>query len=374
VIRADRLGDLVLSTPVFQALRRATPAKEVFALVHINALPLVEHNPYLSGIIAYDPKVAHRGIAGLFRLVRELRKYRFDGVVLLQVQFKLALAVFLARIKKRVGPLSKLYSYLLFNGGLRQKRSRVEMHEADYNLMLLRAFGVRIPSRQYDPEIVVDANAKERVRTWLKDAGLNWQDDPFVLVHPGMGGSALNWPEGYYLDLVYLLTQRGKNVLLGGGTNDMAVLDRIESGVLDRLKEKSVQGSFKGRLLRYQSSEGYAGLSDYIALVSMAQVIVAPSTGPLHIACALGRPTVSFYPPIRVQSALRWGPYVHDDSAHAVFVPDALCGRDYKCAGAKCAYYFCMERLSVEDAVNAVFRLSESRRPESHSISKDIRG
>lgn len=349
VIRADRIGDLVLSTPVFQALRTAEPAHEVTALVHSDALPVVKHSPYLQEALIYDPKSLHKGLSGFARLVREIRSRRFDAVVLLQVQFRLALAAFLARVPVRIGPFSKWYSYLFFNKGVFQRRSRVEMHEADYNLMLLRRLGVKAATRSVEPQVVVDAESKDRMRGWLRDEGLG-EGRRFVLVHPGMGGSALNWPEGYYIDLVSVLTKRGIDVVVTGSARERDLVDRVVAGVKAQHGGKE-EGA---RLIPFVGSNTHSGLSDFIALESLSSLVVAPSTGPLHLAVALGKPTVSFYPPVKVQSAIRWGPYTADDGRHGVLVPDALCGRDFKCAGKKCPFYFCMERLSVEEAVGQV--------------------
>lgn len=347
VIRPDRLGDLVLSTPVFEALKRHYRDGQVYALVRDVAVPVVEHNPHLAGVVAYGPDSVHSGFFGFWRLVRELRTYRFDIAITLQVGFTVTLAMLLAGIRCRIGPYSKWYSFFAFNRGTRQSRSAVEMHEADYNLALLQRLGIQVSSRKLDPTIVVDAQAKERMHSFLREIKIA-DGKAFVVVHAGMGGSALNWPERYYSDLVRRLTGQGVRVILSGGFHEKSLLERVLRAVKDQQPENLVQ-TFIG-------SNSTSGLSDLIALLSMAQVTVAPSTGPLHIAAALGRRTVSFYPPIKVQSPTRWSPYSSDQNKHDVLVPDVLCGQDFKCAGRRCEFYFCMERLSVDEAVQRVLR------------------
>jgi hypothetical protein len=61
------------------------------------------------------------------------------------------------------------------------------MHEADYNLMLLRRLGIRAPSRKFEPTVVVNAEAKERMREYVRSLKIS-DDESFVVVHPGMGG------------------------------------------------------------------------------------------------------------------------------------------------------------------------------------------
>jgi ADP-heptose:LPS heptosyltransferase len=230
------------------------------------------------------------------------------------------------------------------------------MHETDYNLMLLRKLGIRVTARRFEPTITVDADAKERMRELIKTEGFEL-NDPFVVVHPGMGGSALNWPEGYYVDMVRRLITGGVRVLVSGSTNEKAIIERV----FDHAK-----GTDTGLPLhKYIGELTDAGLSDYIALISLSKVMVAPSTGPLHIATALGKRTVSFYPPVKVQSVLRWGPYSGDENRHITLVPDAICGQDYKCIGPKCSFYFCMERLAVDEAYHNVLNQLESAKNES---------
>lgn len=346
VVRPDRIGDVVLSTPVLEALKRAFPDAEIDLLVREAVTSVVEHNPYVSKIIQYKPETEHSGISGFNKLVHDIRLGNYDVVITLQVKFWVSAALLVARVPYRVGPYSKWFSYLMFNRGTRQNRSAVEMHETDYNLMLLRKLGVRLPSRKYEPTIMVDADAKERMRAYVKNIGIA-DATGFVVVHPGMGGSALNWPEGYYVDLVGRLAGRGIPIVVTGSIAEKALVERVISSALKERGEGLPISSFIG-------SNSPTGLSDMVALLSLAKVMVAPSTGPLHIAAALGKRTVSFYPPIRVQSAIRWGPYSIDDTRHTVLVPDALCGQDFKCAGRKCHFYFCMERLGVDEAINSV--------------------
>ncbi len=76
VVRADRIGDLTLSTPVFEAIKSNLPESKITALVHIDNLPVVAHNPFLSEVLTYDPKAAHIHlfkIALNYQLLNELK-------------------------------------------------------------------------------------------------------------------------------------------------------------------------------------------------------------------------------------------------------------------------------------------------------------
>lgn len=346
VVRSDRIGDVILSTPVIEALRRHYPTARITVLVRSFVAPLVRGLSSVDEVLEYDPDGRHAGFNGLFNLIRELRERKFKIAVVLHSETKIAAAIFGAGIQNRVGPLSRPHSFLFFNRGIRQRRSHVEMHEADYNLQLLRRLGIRSFSREVLPKVSIRPEIVSEAKNWLSVRGLT--PGQFIVVHPGMGGSALNWPEAYYAELIRLLVREKRQLLVTAGPREDAILALIER-TLDGWPE-GVQ-IFRG--------DHSAGIEFLGGLFSHASVVVAPSTGPLHLASALGRPTVSFYPPIRVQSAIRWGPYVQDESKTAILVPEAYCGQDFRCKGPQCTYYPCMRTITVGQAVDEVKRLSK---------------
>lgn len=346
VVRADRIGDVILSTPVIEALRKHYPNARITVLVRSLVAPLLRGLSSVDEVLEYDPDGRHAGFNGLFNLIRDLRERKFRIAVVLHSQAKIAAAIFGSGIPNRVGPISRPHSFLFYNRGIRQRRSHVEMHEADYNLQLLRRLGIRSFSREIPPKVSIRVEIAAEARTWLTGRGL--EPKKFIVVHPGMGGSALNWPEAYYAELIRLLARDGRQVLVTSGPREDAILALIE---------RTLDGWPKG--VHVFRGDHSAGIEFLGGLFYHASVVVAPSTGPLHLASALGRPTVSFYPPIRVQSAIRWGPYVQDESQCAILVPEAYCGQDFRCKGPQCTYYPCMRTITVGQAFDEVKRLSK---------------
>lgn len=349
VVRPDRLGDVILSTPVFELLRKHYPRAKVSLLVQAQHVPILEGLSSIDRILTYEPEGKHQGLGGAFRLARELAPFKFRIALVLQSRWEIAFALFWARVRYRVGPLSKVHSYLFFNRGLRQRRSLVEMHEADYNLQLLRRIGVRTQSRQIETRIHVPDGARTQVDRWLDENSLGGKK--FIAIHPGMGGSALNWPQSHYVDLIFRLAKEGRSVVVTGGPNEAALLDALREE-LDHVQATTPSDSFEK--VRFFGGKKAGGIDGLAALFEKAAVVLAPSTGPLHVAVALGRPVVSFYPPIRVQSAIRWGPYLKEEKRAAVFVPDVYCGQDFECRGPACHYYPCMRSITVSEVASAV--------------------
>jgi len=344
VVRPDRLGDVILSTPVFEVIKRHYPKAHLTLLVKEVVTPVLKGLSSVDHFMIFDPDKKHAGIKGFFRLYNEIKRRQFRIAVVLQSNWKIAFALFLARVRYRVGPLSKLHSFLFYNRGMRQRRSHVEMHESDYNLQLLRKLGIRVGSRHVSTQVSISESVKKAALDWLLKNG--WADSRnTVLIHPGMGGSALNWPESHYCELIRALRLAGRQVLVTGGPSEVELHERL----------KSALGSDGGKVLYYISANLLS--IDFLGgLCSFCEVVVAPSTGPLHLAVALGIPVVTFYPPIRVQSALRWGPYLIDESKASVLVPEVYCGQDFECLGNLCNYFPCMKSLSVRKTLEEIDR------------------
>jgi ADP-heptose:LPS heptosyltransferase len=361
IARPDRIGDVVLSTPVVSALRRQYPNAHITFLVREIVAPVVRGIPDVDAVFVYDPEGRHGGVRGFFRLMEELKAQRFQIAISLHSVFRIAAALYGVGVPNRIGPLSKPHSFFFYNRGSRQRRSLVEMHEADYNLQLLRKLGIRVGSHHIPTRVGLSDERRAWARKWIAEARGKLGLEPtteagsrrLIAVHPGMAGSALNWPESHYVELVRSLRKEGHDVLLTGGPAEAALLERI-LGELAKSGEKVLTYGGGGG---GTSSRGSSPVDHLTALFAETDLVVAPSTGPLHIAVALGKPVVTFYPPIRVQSAIRWGPYIAEPEDAGILVPEVYCGEDFKCRGSKCNYFPCMKMIGPREAMGEVRRL-----------------
>jgi len=369
VVRPDRVGDVVLSTPVFDVLKRHYPKSSITLMIRDAVAPILRGLPFVDDLMIYEPEGRHQGVRGFFRLIREIREGGYRISVVLQSQWRVAAALFGAGVRYRVGPLSKPHSFLFYNRGVRQRRSQVEMHETDYNLQLLRKLGIRVGTRNVATRVAISDDARAFAREWLMGHGWTPERSRLIVVHPGMGGSALNWPENHYIELVRGMLRDGHSVLVTAGPTEKPLLDRVREGLLVGWKLQGAEAAeFESRVFYYGGPE--IGPIDRLGgLMSWASLCVAPSTGPLHLAVALGKPVVTFYPPIRVQSAIRWGPYVADETRASVLVPEVYCGEDFKCRGNLCNYYPCMRTLTVQQALEQA-RMHLAREKRSHEEAR----
>ena len=358
LVRTDKIGDVILTTPAIAALRKKLPDAYLVGVVSSVAAEIYLSNPHLNEVVVLDPK-EYSGILGFIRFVSRLRELKCTKAVVFQTKFSVAFALWLSGAKARIGPWSKWWSWLFFNFGRRQSRSAVEMHEADYNIQLLRDFGITVAETREKTYLQVKDEMRREATRFFVEKGLS-KKFKTVAIHPGMAGSALNWPESHYINLGRQLAKK-YNLIITGGPQEAPLVERVFQGI--------------GRNQKFQPDNpvftkyvGEKGLAELIAILDLCDGIVAPSTGPMHLAVALGKKVITVFSPIKVQSAIRWGPYgvangtnlgISPQDQASVLVPDVNCAEDFRCALSACIYYPCMPRISVEDVLTQLMALVE---------------
>jgi len=294
IVRTDRLGDVLLTTPAARALKRRFPESHVAWLVRPYTAPLLEKNPDVDQVLLDRAQPARR-------LSEELRQNHFDAAIVAYPRWRTAWALWRAGIPERIGPASKPYSFF-FNRRLWQHRSKGLRHEADYNLELLSPLGVafeRFPTR-----LALADDEKARARKFLESMRINFQK-PLVALHPGSGGSAPRWPLASFIELGDRLQEAGMAVVVTGGPGE-----DYQYLMIDQMRRIPVF-----------VAAGSVGVRELAAIFSQANLVVSNSTGPLHLAVAAGVPTVSVYSSTAACHPRRWGPYpayVLGEPAHAV--------------------------------------------------------
>ena len=290
------MGDVLLTTPVSTALREAFPGSKNYWLVRPYAAPLLEHNPDVDGVLV-DRGGSTRELANL------VRKEHFDVAIVAYPRWRTAWALWQAGIKERIGPASKWYS-IFFTDKIWQHRSEGKKHEADYNLDLLAPLGVA-PQR-YPTRLVLTEEERSSARKTLESHRLSFSK-PIIMLHPGSGRSSARWPLTHFMQLGDKLQADGCDVVVTGGPGE-----DYQSIMIDQMHRIPVF-----------IAAGSVSIRQLAAIYSWADLVVTNSTGPLHLAVALGVPTVSVYSPIPTCHPQRWGPYPsyaeHNDQ-HAVFV------------------------------------------------------
>lgn len=343
VVRTDRIGDVVLSLPMISVLKANFPSARIAMLLRSYTKELAEGQPGLDAILLYDE---HGTLKPFWVMRSELRRSRFDMVILAYPTFRLALLMLFAGIPVRVGTGYRWYS-LLLNRRVYEHRKTAEKHELEYNCSLLTRIGATV-ERYEKPRLVLSDQHRRAAAHVRSELGLLPSDRVLVL-HPGSGGSARDWSPSNFAQLGRAMIQKGYRVIVTGGPGEEALVQRV------------VREAGEG----VQPLVNRLSLNALAAFLQTVDLFISNSTGPLHIAAAVGTPVIGFYPPIRACSPLRWGPYTEKKT---VFVPDPrACPR---CHGKPCRGNACMDLITVSEVLQSaeqMLRTHRSQPVEEHS-------
>ncbi len=357
--RSDAIGDSILTSSMAKAIKDKFPDAKVTFLIAAKSADVFKDHPSVDNFRIYHRNARFylkiREILRVFNEVKPTHYFYVGGGYLPNF------VAWLLMVPFRGGLKSRWHTYLFLNKGTRQKRSMVAMHEMEYNLNLLFPMGIDYNFQdkvKYAPEIHLSEEEKqagmlqfnadlaaEGVTTGLK----------MVFIHPGMTGHTLNWSSRNYGRLVLKLEQKFPEKFLfviSHTPSDHLYLQGLKE-ILDRKENEFL----KGRVYYYNGIKN--GLRQYMQVLSQASLFVGPSTGTTHIAAVLGVPVVGLYSPIKIQSALRWGPLSKSTDKIKILVPDVICGEIKKCAERACPYYECMGKIEVEDVVKQATAIME---------------
>jgi ADP-heptose:LPS heptosyltransferase len=319
VVRNDRLGDMLLALPAARLLKQAGHQAALLASPY--TAPLARRSPDLDLVLEDGPGILPR-----------LKAQAFDAALVLWAKPRNAWLCLAAGIPARIGISGRWHS-LLYSRRLGLRRSRGERHESELNADFARALGIGAGEAPPPRLALLDADRAE-ADACLDSLGLLQGPCPLVMLHPGMGGSALNWAAAHYAELAAALRARlGARVLFTGGPAERPGL-------------AALAGSAPGA----QALDRDLSLPAFAALLSRARLFASGSTGPMHVAAAVGAPTLSFFPPVLPMSPLRWA---SRGSLRQVLSPSGLGVTCPRCRGQACPFFDCMDRITVEGAVAA---------------------
>lgn len=141
IIRTDRIGDVVLSTPMIASTRKAFPHAYIAVIVSGQTKEVIKGNPYINEVIIYDKRQKHKGILKTLNFALWLRRKRFDIAFILHTTKRVNIICFLAGIPIRIGYARRKLDFLLTHRLAYSKRLG-EKHEVEYSLDVLRSAGI----------------------------------------------------------------------------------------------------------------------------------------------------------------------------------------------------------------------------------------
>lgn len=327
VVRTDRIGDLILTLPLAGLIKKQYPNSKVTFLVRDYTNNLVSNHPSIDEVLVLSES---DGNSNIFENLDLIKSKKFDTCIVVSPTFALALIMFLSGIKTKIGTGYRWYSFL-FNQKVFEHRKNAERHELEYNVNLLGKLGIKnnITENNVRYDFRVDESSLQNVIKILLDKKLDLQKQ-IIIVHPGSGGSSIDLPINKFAELVKQLDDDNFQIILTGNKNEIELCEKIKS--TDNVK--NLAGKFS--------------LDELTALISKSVMFISNSTGPIHIATALGKFTVGFYPKIISCSKERWGPYT---DKKLVYEPQINCEN---CTREQCEKLNCMDSIDMTKVYNDI--------------------
>ncbi|MDX9822591.1 MAG: lipopolysaccharide heptosyltransferase II [Syntrophales bacterium] len=321
------IGDAVLTLPSLAAVRAAFPAAHVSVLAKPWVAEVYALCPEIDEVILYRRPGIHEGIRGLIRLAGELRVRRFDAVILLQNAIEAAILSCLARIPVRAGYGTDGRALLLTHA-VKKAPGIGDVHQTRYYLEMVKALGCRETGKELH---LATGREHELLADKLLDRLGMAGKHPLVGIAPGAAyGPAKRWfPERFAAVADRLILDQGASILLFGSDGD-------------RPAAASVSRHAAGPLV---DIAGQTGLKEAIAVMARCDLFISNDSGLMHLATALGVPTVAIFGSTNPMTTAPVG------KRSVVVRREVDCS---PCLKTDCPTDFrCMDRITVEDILEA---------------------
>ncbi len=322
VIQTAFPGDVVLSTPVYEALKGESPGCETVAMVRPESTALLKNNPNIDSVLSFDKYGADKGLSGLIRTAAGLKGC--DRAIIIQRHLRSAALAYLARIPIRIGYSSSKARFLYTD----RIEYRGDKHEVQRCLDLI---GIDDNDYRYKPRIFLDDGAKRKAEDLLGSAGVG---PDFVVVAPGSIWPTKRYP--YFPGLIHLINEEfSLPVVLIGGASDVQLSNTIAESC----------GKIPHNLT------GQTDLLESAAIISRARLAIANDSAPAHIAVAVDTPVISIFGP--TVQGFGFSPY--SEKSSVVEIGELYCRPCNTHGSARCPqkHFRCMLELQPAKIIEA---------------------
>ena len=325
VVKLRHHGDVLLASPVISLLKARAPGLEVDALVYDDTRPMLEGHPALSQLFFVGRKWRERGALSRLslerHLLKSLRARRYDLIVHLSEQPRGAWLARLLRPRYSVAPAmpgrgkfwAKSFTHLYpLVGGNRR-------HQVELNLDALRRIGVQPGPDERSVTFVPGPDAERRIDQLVGA-------ESFVHLHPASRWTFKCWPAEQNAQLIDRLAVDGHRVVVTSAPDEVPFVQRI----VDQANAKT------------QNLAGQLTIKELGALTARAKLFIGVDSMPMHLAAAMGTPTLALFGP---SGEIEWGPWNVERRVVTTTHTCRPCGQD-GCGGGKVSE--CLTFLPLE--------------------------
>jgi len=295
ISRTDSIGDVVLTLPMLGAIKRSMPDTRIIFLGNEYVRPVVETSIHVDEFLAWD-SIKNKSPNEQIDLFKSIKA---DIIIHVFPVKAIAIVAKKAGIPLRIGTSHRIYHWTTCNRKLNMGRKNSALHEAQLNLMLLQTLEIRFAYNIQEIHtlygITKIPGPSVRIKKLIDPNRFN------LILHPKSKGSAREWGLDNFSALINILPPRKVKIFITGTSEEGLIMKDFLISNAENIVDLT----------------GELSLIELISFIAVADGLVAASTGPLHIAAALGKKAVGLYPPIKPMHPGRWGP-VGTNAKHLV--------------------------------------------------------
>jgi len=284
IIRADNMGDLIMSGPAIRALK-TTFSSKITVLTSSMAAGVTPYLSEVDEIIVFDlPWIKAREVIQsdvIFDLVKQLKKKNFDAVVIFTVfsqnPLPAAMIAYMAGIPLRLAYCRENPYELLTNWVPDKEPYTFIQHQIERDLALVKSIGANTTDKHL--RLQISKETGEDVKTKLRNIGVDI-DKQWLIFHAGVSEKKREYSAELWIDAAKkIIAEKQYQILFTGTGSEKTMCNLLAAQVGEY--SFSVAGLFK--------------LDEFISLIKLAPVVISVNTGTVHIASAVGTPIVVLY-------------------------------------------------------------------------------
>ncbi len=298
VMRYRFIGDTLLTVPFLRNLRKAYPEAAIDVLVAPNSGEVLRHCPYVNQLMFFDTTRKHRYESRtgqkprtFWYYVQKLQKRKYDAAFVLKRSFSSALLAFLAGIPVRVG-FDTEWRRLLLTRAIPYRR---DAHESECFLDVLRAVDIPVDDNR------LEAWWSRKETEKMEEMWKRVEKTPLhVLIHKTASNPEKEWPEEIFTGISrWLIKEHGATLHCMGAASDVGSYESIAAALPS------------GDRTHFYNWCGQTSLTESLALLGRMTFVIGVDSGTLHMASAVGVPSVGLFSPEKVQ---KWAPLGDNNS------------------------------------------------------------
>lgn len=323
ISRTDSIGDVVLTLPMAGIIKQFIPGSRIVFLGRNYTKDVISLSEHVDNFISYDD-ILTLPAAERVKAFRDIGATHFIHVFPVKEIAQLAKQ---AGIPHRIGTTNRLWHWFTCNIRVSLSRKNSDLHEAQLNTKLLDPLGIK---KTFSPDELNRTYGFTRVPALdTSFENLLVPGKTKVILHPKSKGSAREWGPENFSKLISELDKNKYAIYISGTAQEGELI-------------KSLIDKHPGAI----DLTGKLSLQQFIAFINRCDALVAASTGPLHIAAALGKKAIGLFSPMRPIHPGRWKP-IGNQAAYLVFDKDCKNCRNKKACD-------CLTKIKAADIIRLI--------------------